>query len=536
MPPTLVTPGVYVEEVASGVRAIAGVATSIAAFVGRAARGPVGAEDGGPLTVQSFAEFERRFGGLHPGFPMAYAVRDFFANGGTRAVVVRVFKPVDGEAGKARIAIGHLRLVAASAGAWGNHLRVRIDADVSAAVAASLGLATSDVFNLTVRDTECGVQETFAALSIKDSARRIDRVLAAESSLLRVDDTLVRLGTTPPAAHAAVAPGSSLWNDDAYSTGVAPEDAAGDGAALDDAAYQGDASDANGLHALRKVDLFNLLCLPPDTRDGDTAPAVYRAALALCVERRALLLVDAPQGWIDVETIARDHEQLLVDLGIEGVAARNAALYFPRLRQADALRAGQVDTFVPCGAVAGVIARTDVERGVWKAPAGTEAALRGVQGLAVALDDHDNGQLNPIAVNCLREFPLLGPLVWGARTLRGGDAYGDDYKYVPVRRLAMHVEESLLRGTQWAVFEPNSEALWARLRQEVGSFMQGLFRAGALQGASPRDAWFVKCDASTTTQADIELGIVEIVVGFAPLKPAEFVVLQLRQMTRPDGG
>jgi len=194
------------------------------------------------------------------------------------------------------------------------------------------------------------------------------------------------------------------------------------------------------------------------------------------------------------------------------------------------LRDGQVDAFLPCGAVAGIMARTDVNRGVWKAPAGIEATLSGAEGLTVNMTNEENGLLNPIGVNCLRSFPNIGRVVWGARTLKGHDQLSDDYKYVPVRRLALFIEESLYRGTQWVVFEPNDEPLWAQIRMNVGAFMQRLFRQGAFQGASPRDAYFVKCDAETTTPDDVNRGIVNIVVGFAPLQPAEFVIISIQQI------
>src|SRR5690606_26992216 len=194
------------------------------------------------------------------------------------------------------------------------------------------------------------------------------------------------------------------------------------------------------------------------------------------------------------------------------------------------LRDNQFETFAACGAVAGVFARTDGSRGVWKAPAGLDAALVGVPRLAVPLTDAENGELNPLGINCLRSMPAGGRVIWGARTLRGADQLGDEYKYIPVRRTALYIEESLYRGLKWAVFEPNDEPLWAQIRLNVGSFMHNLFRQGAFQGSSPRDAYFVRCDKDTTTQNDINLGIVNVVVGFAPLKPAEFVVLKLQQI------
>ena len=167
---------------------------------------------------------------------------------------------------------------------------------------------------------------------------------------------------------------------------------------------------------------------------------------------------------------------------------------------------------------------------MWKAPAGIDATLNGVAELTVKLTDGENGQLNPLGVNCLRAFPVIGRVVWGARTLRGADSLASEWKYIPVRRLALFIEESLFRGTKWVVFEPNDEPLWAQIRLNIGAFMQSLFRQGAFQGTTPREAYFVKCDSETTTQDDINLGIVNILVGFAPLKPAEFVVIKIQQM------
>jgi phage tail sheath protein FI len=200
------------------------------------------------------------------------------------------------------------------------------------------------------------------------------------------------------------------------------------------------------------------------------------------------------------------------------------------MRSADLLQDNQTLPFVPCGALAGIMARTDSERGVWKAPAGLDASINGIRALATTITDDENGQLNPLGINCLRSFPVFGRVVWGARTMRGADQLADEYKYVPVRRTALYIEESLYRGLKWVVFEPNDEPLWAQIRLNVGAFMHNLFRQGAFQGKTPREAYFVKCDGETTTQNDINLGIVNIVVGFAPLKPAEFVIIKLQQM------
>jgi hypothetical protein len=244
-----------------------------------------------------------------------------------------------------------------------------------------------------------------------------------------------------------------------------------------------------------------------------------------------MLIVDSPAAWsANKETAANDAKNALASFPLTGIDSRNAALFFPRVLQADPLRKGQIDSFVPCGIVAGVMARTDNTRGVWKAPAGLDASLNGIQGLDVNLNDAENGMLNPLGINCLRSFPVYGRVVWGSRTLRGADQLADEWKYIPVRRTALFIEESLYRGTQWVVFEPNDEPLWAQIRLNIGAFMHNLFRQGAFQGQTPRDAYFVKCDKETTTQNDINLGIVNIIVGFAPLKPAEFVIIKLQQI------
>ncbi|MFC5884180.1 phage tail sheath C-terminal domain-containing protein [Kitasatospora sp. CM 4170] len=280
---------------------------------------------------------------------------------------------------------------------------------------------------------------------------------------------------------------------------------------------------------LDQVDLFNLLCIPPYRQNGaDVEPVLYDQAAAYCKRRRAILLVDPPSGWSTVDRAVTGFRAEADELGGRGP---NAAVYFPRLRRPNPFKSDAPEDFVPCGAVAGVLARVDGARGVWKAGAGLEAGLVGVPELSVRVSDGGNGLLNPLGVNCLRSFPVVGRVVWGARTLAGADVLASEWKYLPVRRLALFVEESLFRGTQWVVFEPNGEALWAEVRLNVGAFMQQLFRQGALQGRSPREAYFVKCDGETTTQADRDRGVVNIRVGFAPLKPAEFVVVQVQQLS-----
>ena len=522
MPITPTYPGVYVEEVPSGVRTIIGVPTSITAFIGRTYKGPVNE----PTLINGFGDFEREFGGLRVEFPVSYAVRDFFANGGGRAVIVRLYKKGT-EPEKAALQRNSLKLEAASAGEWGNSLRIHVDYLISEEVAGDFGLAKTDLFNLTVHDTKTDEKETFYNLTVKDSPHKVDRVLKAESNLLRVSS----VPNSVPTKHPDPGAGKTIWTDENCWSEVATAAEAQDSENLTDPAdYTGSKATKTGLYALEKTDIFNLLCIPPDKREDDILAQVYQEAMKYCADKRALLIVDSPRAWTQVSTITNDNNKALTDFGLTGATARNAALFFPRIIQADPLRNGQSDTFVPCGTIAGIFARTDTARGVWKAPAGLDAALNGILSLAVSLTDEDNGNLNPIAVNCLRTFPLAGSVVWGARTMRGADLLADEYKYIPVRRTALFIEESLYRGLKWVVFEPNDEPLWAQIRLNVGAFMRDLFDQGAFQGTTPRDAYFVKCDKETTTQNDINKGIVNILVGFAPLKPAEFVIIKIQQM------
>lgn len=371
------------------------VPTSVTAFVGRARTGPVDR----CVEINSFADFERQFGGLAAELPLGYAVNDFYNNGGISALIVRLFEPVpEGDA--------------------------------------------------------------HAPLSLQT--------------------------------------------------------------------YLGDRAAKTGLYALDQAPLFNILCIPPDTADGDTPPYVCQIAAEYCATRRAMLILDPPKRWRGdfLGSIS------VSDLGsLSTDAARSAAVYFPRVIAADPLQNGLPRSFPASGAIAGIWAATDATRGVWKAPAGLAAALSNVIALEANLIDAEIDVLNLQGINCLRNAPTVGKVVvWGARTLRGADQLADEYKYIPVRRTAQYIATSVLANTQWAAFEPNGEPLWMRLRGGVGGLMSELFRQGAFPGATADQAYFVKCDATTTTQADIDAGIVNIQVGFAPLRPAEFVVIAIRQI------
>jgi uncharacterized protein len=606
MPVTPSYPGVYIQELASGVRTITGVATSIAAFVGQTRRGPVNQS----ITINNFGDFERTFGGLWARSTLSFAVRDFYQNGGSQAIIVRLYRPYFGtnadqdaaldaaqdvalaattaanangatpdtvkqaaraqanlgensaeprktaadtvakaaeaaasRAGatqtsvkeaaeaavsqaapitKARLAVDTLNLEAINEGSWGNRLRARIDYDVK-------GTDSATLFNLSIKDMVTGQFEVFRNVSVlADHPRQVNQVLQ-ESLLVRVRGTIPgsRPAANSPAPSGIVASGIEPFSE-TTSTGVLVPNQASDGQDLTINEYNGSRLNKQGLYALEQADLFNLLCIPPYSFEKDVDADLWRTAATYCEERRAILLVDPPANW-KTKTAAKGDGAATGIAGI-GTTSKNAVLYFPRLMQPNPLRDNQLEAFAPCGAIAGVMARTDAQRGVWKAPAGLEASLVGVPTLSVALTDAENGELNPLGINCLRSLPAAGRVVWGARTLQGDDRLVSQWKYVPVRRLALYLEESLYRGTQWVVFEPNDEPLWAQIRLNLGAFMNNLFRQGAFQGKTPREAYLIKCDKETTTQNDINLGIVNIVVGFAPLKPAEFVMINFQQL------
>jgi len=460
----------------------------------------------------------RVFGGPWHEAPMGDAVRQFFDNGGGQALVVRVVAGRDPAQAAAMpasltLASGHVFL-AADPGSWGMNLRIAVEDDPDAP-------GDDDRFALHVFDDPAlrsdsrglggsGASELHAGLSVDPADMRYAAdVLARESALLRAGDVL---------------PGTAPARGIVHADGLGEAPSGRDGGAIGhaDVAASDHAAAGTGLYALAHGESFNLLCIPPFAPGvADNGVATWVPASHLCRDRHALLIVDAPADWDVAGARARVGDFAALDRD-------HAALYFPRIVAPDPQRPGTDATYAPCGAVAGVIARTDATRGVWKAPAGLDATLHGITGLAIAgqvraLTDFENGELNPLGVNCLRSFAGVGHIVWGARTLDRDS----DGKYIPVRRTALYIGESLHRGLRWAVFEPNDEALWAELRLRAGAFLHDLFRSGAFQGGSPHEAYFVRCDRDTVTQADLDTGVAELYVGFAPLKPAEFVVLRI---------
>jgi len=653
MPVSPTYPGVYVEELPSGVHTITGVSTAVTAFLGYFAQGPMNT----PVQIFSVADLERNFGSLMASSEAGYAVSQFFANGGAEAWVVRVAAaPAPGspgpvlddekppEAASAKIndinGAEAMDVTAASPGQWGDSIRLAVDNNTPTPLTSfnltvtlvdssspPVALATEVYRNLTVgaadpsnaaavvnnasqlvrltlgssgtlpapTGTVSGELTSATVLGTAGIASQQLQVSFGPSSALTPLTTGVTLGTVPgsltelaailqsrlqglgsppaiPNATVTVVPGAGgdvqlqisavaadptsqfVFSGDLAAT--LKLDISGAGGtqanpvqyALEDGkpgsppngpGLIGDQLAKTGIYALTGTG-FNILCLPDlmNLADSD-AFAVISAAETFCQSQYAFLLVDAPQG-------GAGEAQRDTLTGIQGWLAQNAtlrssyaALYFPRAQIPDPLNGYRLRSVAPSGTIAGLYARTDGQRGVWKAPAGTAATLTNVAALdylvtgasgVQVMTDAENGVLNPLGINCLRSLAVYGNVCWGARTLDGADQLASDWKYVPVRRLALYIEASLYQGTQWVVFEPNDEPLWSQIRLNVGTFMQRLFQQGAFQGSTPKDAYFVRCDSTTTTQADIDLGVVNILVGFAPLKPAEFVILQIQQI------
>lgn len=537
MPATLSYPGVYIEEVPSGVRAVAGVSTSDTAFVDFFARGPLNEA----RRITGFGDFERLYGGLDARSEGSYAVQQYFLNGGGVAYIVRVASGAvaadrtlgSGPYGGSPV----LRVAAANPGNWGNNLEVAVDARTRDA-------ATQ--FNLVVREVRVvnGRRQILATETYRNLEMSATSSRYAPDVVNRISN-LVQLFTTDPdgnplpGAGVPAPTGADVIGDpqpsDFLALGVDGGTAGFDGLepssdqwrnSAGSAAIRGSEAARTGLFALENIAprIFNLLCTPGAAHLSPAShTAVVTAATEYCRRKRAFLLVDVPP---EVASLTLMDQWMATN---DGLRDTNAAVYFPRLQIADPLNENRPRDVGPSGTLAGVYARTDATRGVWKAPAGIDAALRGAD-VAVKLNDLENGALNPLGINALRSFPIYGPIAWGARTMEGADQIASEWKYVPVRRTALFIEESLAQGLKWVVFEPNDEPLWAQVRQNVSAFLQGLFRQGAFQGATPREAYFVRCGRDTTTATDQELGIVNIVVGFAPLKPAEFVVVKIQQI------
>lgn len=529
--PEYLHPGVYVQEESSGAKPIEGASTSTTCFVGETSRG----RPGYPTFVTSWLQFERAFGSFDKSRHMPLAVYQFFQNGGRRAYIVRVLPYTtykeDGTTVDRQGAVcaktkqpltlpgaaAGIALRAAGAGKWADGLQITV-------VRNKYNLDLRDwKLEQTNADNRLETLEEFKGLGGKESGDRFyASVINRDSNYLRVDSD----------ANGSFVEWRDLTDDEKAALIATPEDAAkakleegsdGNGALIP-------ADYAKALHSLDRIDDASILAVPgsPD-RETIEEGIAYVESRTL---RDMIYVIDSigsPRDTRSSEAQINDVKELQAKLSNK---SSYAALYFPWVEVADPFSkvSGATRLVPPSGMIAGLYARTDNTRGVWKAPAGTEASLVGAVGLAASVSDGEQDTLNPIGVNCIRQFPASGIVVWGSRTL--ATQRDPEYRYVPIRRTAIFLKTSLFRGTQWVVFEPNDEPLWSSIRFNINAFMQAQFRAGAFQGAKPADAYFVKCDHDNNIQATIDAGQVHIMVAFAPLKPAEFVIIHIQQMRK----
>jgi uncharacterized protein len=548
--PELLHPGVYVQEVPSTVRPIQGVSTSTAAFVGVTQKGPVpgtilpNGRMAQPRMVTNFTEFQRTYGGFLPESFLPYAVQAFFQNGGSRLYIVRIVgkgpasppsgppssPPSIGPAqGALTAATAPVMVAALSEGSWGNALSFSISASSD---------GDPNNFKLTVLydpGTGPAPVETYDRMTFLNGANlQPGAVNPAEYVRTAVNgrSEYVAITVDVTARPTNTATSVKLANG---SDGPTPQASDYIGAPAANNKVTG-----TGLYALDKITDVSVIAIP-----GQGDPATVNAGIDYCKVGRQLqdCFFIADMGSVasvssarfdgaEPSIFTREDAVAFATTGFGGTpldksAGDFGALYYPWIWSTDPIGAGRNPKILlpPSGFIAGIYARIDNSRGVFKAPAGIEAGVAGALSVATTVSDVEQDTLNPISVNVIRTVPGSGFVVWGARTF-GSDA---SWRYIPVRRMAIFLRVSIYYGIQWAVFEPNDEPLWAELRLNIRSFMLTQFRAGAFQGSTPDDAFFVKCDSSTTTQQDIDNGVVNILVGFAPLKPAEFVVLKLSQ-------
>lgn len=531
-------PGVHLREAPSGAQTISGASTSVAAFVGFLPPDKFadGIEVDEANRVFSWAEFQRKYGGLDSNSETSYAVQQFFNNGGSEAWIVAV--------GASAAPIATLEVPSD-----GSDPALTISAKRSGAGGEDISVAiyppeeSDGTYTLIVRE-ESGDGETHAAIANADG-----EVTKAEIDELNDDSSLisVTVGSDPIQEPTGQSGSASSPHEDDFEALSMPTSPPSDAISFPltsgnisqlTTAIAGDNTNPSAFTALDDIEpaTFNILCVPDaykiggveyandSTSVGTNWGSIYTEASKYIQDKNAFMIVDLPEG-LPGGTDALSHAQDWAD----SARYKNAAIYYPATEIADALDDYARRNVGPSGTMAGLYARIDSARGIWKAPAGTEARMRGASP-SIVVGDMRNGKFNESGINVLREFAGYGPVSWGARTLVGTDSGNPDNKYVPVRRMTLFLKQSLLTGLKWAVFEPNAEPLWTTIRQTVRGFMNGLYRQGAFKGETAREAFFVRCDSSTTTPEDINKGIVNVVVGFAPLKPAEFVVVTLKQI------
>jgi hypothetical protein len=491
------SPGVYVQEVSSGSKPIEGVGTAVAAFVGLAEKGPINE----PVLVTNWTQFTTRFGDFVPDAYLAQAVYGYFLNGGGSAYIVRVGGSAEEEVvAKAALpavsgAGSPLRLSALEAGPAGEELAVEV---------LDAGEPADGAFKVVVSRNN-RVEETFDNLTTKRGPQNVVTALK-RSKLIRLEEAHLPVD-------APLAPGRVVLTRD----GAVPEPSIG----ADD--YIGNAAQRSGFAGLEAIDEITMLSVPDlmwafqkNVIDMEGLKAVQQAMIAHCelmTDRVAIL--DAPPGL---------NAQQVKDWRMDkaGYDSKFAALYWPWVTVMDP-SAGRPVLIPPSGHTAGVWARSDDTRGVHKAPA--NEVVRGVINLERRITKGEHDQLNPVGVNCIRAFPGRGVRIWGARTL-ASDA---EWKYLNIRRLFNYIEQSILRGTDWVVFEPNDAHLWDAVKRTVTMFLRRLWRDGALFGATASEAFFVKCDAENNPPETRDVGQLVVDVGVAPVKPAEFVIFRISQ-------
>jgi hypothetical protein len=530
MPVTTSYPGVYIQELPSVTHSVAPAPTSIAAFIGYTH--PFLTPEANflkAIQLFSFADYQNSFGGLFssPWLPdhVGQAVYQFFLNGGATCYVVGL-QATEFLSGGAPVQPGGnpVTLTAASVevsppgGTITFTARQPVGVAVSGAGTAGISMQVA-ISNLQPPGTD-NVADIVVSYGTRVETYR--QVALGNLPGALASSSLVSVALSSPAPTQYPTSGSPF----SLGYGSTPPDPSwtlvnpGDfGQVFAD--YQ----------PLDKVSLFNLLAIP-----GISDFSVTSAAAAYCERKRAFLILDTPSSqtahW-DANSVVQGISGGTLSLSADFPVSINAAVYYPWLQTTD-LVTGAPATAPPSGFVAGTYGREDSARGVWKSPAGIETTLIGTPGVDPpgAMTDPQQGVLNHNALNCLREFPGIGTVIFGARTTAGADANTaqQQWKYVAVRRMALFIEQSLYASLNWAVFEPNATPLWNALTQEVAAFMLSLFRQGAFAGTTPRDSFLVQCDATTTTPTDVANGVVNILVGFAPLEPAEFVIVQIAQL------
>ena len=509
--PTYLSPGVYVEEVDSGSRPIEGVGTAVAAFVGLAEDGPFNA----PTLVPNWTEYVRYFGGFVEGSYLAQSVYAYFQNGGGNCYVVRIGQ--EGGTGNGGARRGPKALAAGPQGMLGTYRVVAIDGgtpdgSLTIDIHGVEGEAPEGSFKLVVRQGD-QVLEEYDRLTVGRGKANVATAVNAASKVIRIEETATGAAIEAPSLGASV----SLYAPPPPAAVPSP------GLATDD--YVGDVAERTGFSGLEAIEEVTMVCVPDlmsayqqGAIDQETVKAVQLAMIAHCeLMGDRLASLDPPPGLN-----AQQIKEWRVDKA--GYDSKFAALYWPWVKAADPA-SGKNIYMPPSGFVAGVWGRNDDTRGVHKAPA--NEVVRGAISLEVQITKNEHDLLNPVGINCLRTFPGRGIRVWGARTLSSDPAW----RYLNVRRLFNYLEESILDGTNWVVFEPNDDALWAKIRRTISAFLVNEWRKGALFGLTPDEAFYVKCDRETNPAEGIDAGQVLCQIGVAPVKPAEFVIFQLSQFS-----